>query len=160
MGERRGARLAGPPWFEAGAHRSVHETLRRPRRKSQKVGEAKFGWDAPVGISKSPFEMFSNSWMRLEPSKGTRPDVARKSVTPLAHTSTLNPENCCEPDATSGGWKAGLPRDFEHVSSCAYLRHDGEGGVGAGGGGGARGGGGGVAAAAAAAGAAGCAART
>ena len=108
----------------ADAHRSAWATLRRPRRKSQKVGEVKFGWDAPVGISKSPFEMFSNSWMSDDPSKGTRPDVARKSVTPLAQTSTLNPENCCEPDATSGGWKAGLPRDFEHVSSCAYLRHE------------------------------------
>ena len=34
---------------------------------------------------------------------------------PAAHTSTLKPEKCSEPEATSGGWKAGEPRLFEHL---------------------------------------------
>lgn len=43
------------------------------------------------------------------------------SVTPLLHTSTLNPENFSAPLAISGGWKAGEPWLVKHVSSAANM---------------------------------------
>eukprot|EP00966_Prymnesium_polylepis_P299166 6912584-Prymnesium_polylepis.1 len=39
---------------------------------------------------------------------------------PAAQTSTLKPEKLVEPAATSGGWKAGEPRDLDVVSPSSY----------------------------------------
>jgi len=58
----------------------------------------------------------------LSPSNGYVPVSMFHSVTPAAHTSTLNPWNTSAPLASSGGWNAGVPELLVHSSPFWNLQ--------------------------------------